>query len=169
MERALDLEPRCPPALLYLARILERDDPRRPEELLRRLVEADPEDPHAKCLLARQLAMGGRKDEARKLYEEAFDLQPSFASAYYGLARILDDPAARKACIEEFKRVEDTKTATHQSMQYGAAGRHSLAIAGSAPPAWKRPGWPAPAKPSFEAPVTISARAAVERKLWDRK
>jgi Tfp pilus assembly protein PilF len=91
LERWLDLQPDCVPALLWRAQVCESLHSR--EEALhdyRRAVALDPADDNARLHLAVFLAYSGRTDQAVELFEYLWPRQAQNPQVLLGLARCRD-------------------------------------------------------------------------------
>ena len=85
-ERALALDPALPEAQLALGRIfLATGEPEKGIEILRKVLERQPNDADALRVLAMALMRAGRADEAEKTYRAVIQLRPRSWSAYNGI------------------------------------------------------------------------------------
>src|SRR5207249_2678838 len=77
--------------ILYTLAImtLRGDSPKEAESLLRRVVEADPQDAYAAYFLGQALLAQGRVDEALPHFERAIALDPRLRSPQYAAAQAL--------------------------------------------------------------------------------
>jgi tetratricopeptide (TPR) repeat protein len=101
LREALQIEPRRQENRLRLAHLVYDQD--RPEECLKILDEGPLEVAQAHGLRGQALQRLGRTAEARRAFEEAVRLNPSFAEGFYGLAMAcarLNEPAQ----AEEYRR-----------------------------------------------------------------
>lgn len=168
-QRALELNPRSPHALLSLAVLYnytERWD--QALDLAQRVVQIDPYDPHSQYQLGVFLADKGRMEEARAALERAVKLQPSFASALYRLMSIYQrssEPAKREEAQDIFNRLKATDSGVVVGNRYGENGKYNCAIRGTTPPGWKGSSAPEPERkaPAFGRAQAVGEGAAARR------
>jgi tetratricopeptide (TPR) repeat protein len=80
-EAALQIDSRYQPSLLGVARTLVNEDPPQANAAALKALEINPSDVSAHVFLADQAVDAGKRDEARKLLDKAFSINPSSLEA----------------------------------------------------------------------------------------
>ena len=90
LERLLQRDPRCAPALNLLAGVAHRaGDFPRVIDLLRRALEIEPRNPNLYLNLGEALARTGRPDEAEKVYRQGLAIAPDMPDLHTNLGSVL--------------------------------------------------------------------------------
>ena len=114
------------------------------QTLLRRTIEADPDDAFAAYFFAQTLLQSARHAEAASWFLRALELDPYLRSAYWAGAQALrraERIEESEALLAGYQRFEDNPAALAAAFSYGRMGPKALALAAAAavPPAPERP------------------------------
>ena len=129
------------------------------ETLLRRAVDADPDDAFSAYFLGQTLLQSASHADAASWFLRAVELDPYLRSAYWAGAQALrraDRVEESQALLADYQRFDDNPAAHSAAFSYGRMGPKALvlAAAGAVRPVLERPGGAL-----FAAPARVGAGA----------